>query len=68
MNEITFFFRPMADLKAELCEAQISIANEFVCIDAIPGHPIHITGPVAHIVSNALRDARNELRNVEVLK
>lgn len=68
MNEITFHFRPMPNLQAPLREASLSIHGPFVVIDAIEGHPIAITGPVAHILSGALRDARNELRSVEVLK
>lgn len=68
MTEITFSFRPMPRLEAALHTATLSIHREFVCIDAIPGHPIFLTGAVAHFVSNALRESRNELRNVEVLK
>ena len=68
MIEITFSFRPMPNLDAPLCVGTISIHREFVEINAIKGHPMFVTGPVAHILSGAFRDARNELRNAEVLK
>ena len=66
MIEITFNFRPMPNLDAPLCVGRIALADEFVAIEAIKGHTLFVDGAAAHVISNALREGRNELRKIEV--
>lgn len=62
MSNVAFSFRPMPNLSAELLEASVFTHGAFVCIDAIPGHPIYVSPHVVLNLAAALKAAYHETR------